>query len=277
MIPRYYGVDFDEKMVYLEKSRFERMPEIKFSYLLVHLQIIGYLIASFLAVKKYKTLLLENYSNASLFNYKWLFTLLVIFAFESGVASIKNVYMFLKIEDAYYYSLVFTSVLALAFIIWLVFKALQSPEFFRGIDSNLQLVKSIANEEEKSYSISDQNRETEVQIMIDKLELFMIQNEPYLDPSLTLYNLSKQIEIPDRDLSVLINRDLDLHFFDFVNGYRIRKSMEILRDPNKSEFTVLEILYDVGFNSKSSFNTAFKKYTGITPTQYRKTNTLTAA
>lgn len=275
LIPRYYGVDFDGKMSFNSHGSFDRMPEIKFMYLLVHLQIIGYLIASFFSVKKYKTLLLENYSNASLFNYKWLFTLLVIFAIESGVASIKNVYMFLKIEDAYYYSLVFTSILALGFIIWLVFKALQSPEFFRGIDSNLQLVKNIANEEEKSDSNTE--RDTEIQILIDKLELFMKQNEPYLDPSLTLYNLAKQIEIPDRDLSILINRDLDQHFFDFVNGYRIRKSMEILRDPNKSEFTVLEILYDVGFNSKSSFNTAFKKYTGLTPTQFRKKNLLSAA
>ena len=116
LIPRYYGVDFDEKMIYLEKSRFERMAEIKFSYVLLHLQIVGYLIVSFIAVKRYKNLLLENYSNASLFNYKWLFTFLVIFAIEAGVASIKNVYMFLHIEDAYYYSLVFTSVLSLGFI-----------------------------------------------------------------------------------------------------------------------------------------------------------------
>ena len=277
LIPRYYGVDFDGKMSFNSHGSFNRMPEIKFSYLLVHLQIIGYLILSFLAVKKYKTLLLENYSNASLFNYKWLFTLLVIFAIESGVASIKNIYMFLHLEDAYYYSLIFTAILALGFIIWLVFKALQSPELFKGIDSNLQLVKNMVNVEEKPFDISVSQRDPEIQTRIKNLEKFMSENQPYLDPSLSLYNLAKQIEIPDRELSIIINRDLDQHFFDFVNGYRIRKSMEILRDPSKSEFTVLEILYDVGFNSKSSFNTAFKKYTQTTPTEYRRKNTLSAA
>lgn len=276
-IPRYYWVDFDEKMIFLEKNQIERLPEIKFTYLLVHLQLMGYLIASFMAVKKYKTLLLENYSNASLFNFNWLFTLLVIFTIGSLVALVKNVYMFLHVEEAYYYSLIFTAFLALGFIIWLVFKALQSPELFRGIDSNLQLVKNMVKEEEKPFSASIIEKDIEVQLLVDKLKLFMEEKEPYLDPSLTLYNLAKQIEIPDKALSILINRDLDLHFFDFVNGYRIRKSMEILKDPNKKEFTVLEILYDVGFNSKSSFNTAFKNYTGITPTQYRKTHSLTAA
>lgn len=60
------------------------------------------------------------------------------------------------------------------------------------------------------------------------------------------------------------------NFFNLVNSYRIEKAQEILRDPDKQAITVLEILYEVGFNSKSSFNTAFKKHAGTTPTQYRK-------
>jgi AraC-like DNA-binding protein len=62
-----------------------------------------------------------------------------------------------------------------------------------------------------------------------------------------------------------------------VNGFRIRKAMEILKDPAKKDLTILEILYDVGFNSKSSFNTAFKKYTQTTPTEYRKKHLKSAA
>jgi AraC-like DNA-binding protein len=74
-----------------------------------------------------------------------------------------------------------------------------------------------------------------------------------------------------RDLSVLINQNLHQHFFDFINEYRINAAKEILRNPSKKEFTILEILYEAGFNSKYSFNTAFKKHTGLTPTQFRKT------
>lgn len=70
---------------------------------------------------------------------------------------------------------------------------------------------------------------------------------------------------------------LNKHFFDFVNEYRIEKAKELLTHPERKEYTVLEILYEVGFNSKSSFNTAFKKRTGLTPTEYRRKNSLQVA
>jgi AraC-like DNA-binding protein len=98
----------------------------------------------------------------------------------------------------------------------------------------------------------------------------MVEKEPYLDSSLTIQDLSEQVKMPVKDLSTLINLYMDKHFFDFVNEYRIEKAMQILRDSSQKELTVLEILYEVGFNSKSSFNTSFKKYTGKTPTDYRK-------
>jgi len=98
----------------------------------------------------------------------------------------------------------------------------------------------------------------------------MESQEAYLNPSLTLFELANGLDMPSIELSLFLNKSLNKNFFDFVNEYRIRKAMEILQDPNKREYTVLEILYEVGFNSKSSFNTAFKKYTKLTPTQYRK-------
>lgn len=98
----------------------------------------------------------------------------------------------------------------------------------------------------------------------------MVEEKPFLNPTLTIQEVSKYIKVPVRDLSLLINHQLGQHFYDFVNAYRIESAMDILKDPTKSRITILEILYEVGFNSKSSFNTAFKKHTGNTPTAYRK-------
>ncbi len=78
------------------------------------------------------------------------------------------------------------------------------------------------------------------------------------------------MNLPRSEISLIINRVIGQHFFDFVNSYRINLAGEILIANEQHPKTVLEILYEVGFNSKSSFNTAFKKHFLMTPSQYRK-------
>src|SRR3546814_11800288 len=73
-----------------------------------------------------------------------------------------------------------------------------------------------------------------------------------------------------RELSCLINQQLGVHFFDFVNRYRVEKAAAVLIDPAKHEMSVLEIASETGFNTKSSFNAAFSKHLGSTPTEYRQ-------
>lgn len=270
-LPNYFLVDYQEKIKYLVESNVNTKWEIQFDYLLLHLQIYVYFILSYIAVYKYKRILLENYSNASMFNYRWLFQLITIFTISAIVATFKNVFMFLDMEALYQYGMLLTNILGLFFILWIVLKALQSPKLFTGINSDLQLVKDIKTTSFENKIDEEIVKENSIKIKkLEMLDEFMIENKPFLNASLTLYDLSDQINIPSKDLSLLINRDLNQHFFDFVNGYRIRMAMDILKDPAKKAFTVLEILYEVGFNSKSSFNTAFKKYTGFTPTEYRK-------
>ena len=262
-IPRYYSKSFDAKWAFLDAPNFERTFEIISSYIIVHLQIIFYGILCFILIKKYKKLLLENYSNASLFNYKWLFQLVGILMLGALIATLKNVFRFTHIDSAYTYTYFFSSMLALGLISWMVLKALHNPEIFRGVKSNLQLVKHFVPSKPVSTSNEIENSE------IKALKSFMSNNEPFLNPSLSVEELATQIKIPSKELSILINHNLNQHFFDFVNSYRIEKAKELLGDPNKKQLTVLEILYEVGFNSKSSFNTAFKKQTQQTPTQYR--------
>ena len=265
LTPRFFAVDFEEKEAFLALGK--QTPEIITSYILIHLEIAVYFTMCFIAIKKYKSLLLENYSNANLFNYKWLFQLILLYAITAFIATFKNAFLFAHLETALMFSQTGVSLIALGIITWVVLKALHNPELFRGINSNLQLVKNLVLEQinlNKEVIREDELEE------IAQLKKHMSNEEPYLDASLTIDDLSKQMNIPTKDLSILINHHLNQHFFDFVNGYRIRKAMEILQNPKKSELTILEILYEVGFNSKSSFNTAFKKHTNQTPTQFRE-------
>ncbi|WP_161595331.1 helix-turn-helix domain-containing protein [Maribacter aurantiacus] len=124
----------------------------------------------------------------------------------------------------------------------------------------------------------DQGKQGPAKVQIDtcsrenlrKLTSYMKDKKPYLDFELTLQKLAIQTDIPEKELSFLINRYLGKHFFDFINEYRVKEAKDILANHNEKDVTILEVLYQVGFNSKSSFYTAFKKITNKTPTQYRK-------
>jgi len=98
----------------------------------------------------------------------------------------------------------------------------------------------------------------------------MDKHKPYRDASLTLTDLSKQLSIASSYLSQIINESFNQNFNDFINAYRIKECQHLFLDQSKSKMTILAIAYEVGFNSKSAFNRAFKKHTGVTPKELKK-------
>jgi AraC-like DNA-binding protein len=88
--------------------------------------------------------------------------------------------------------------------------------------------------------------------MLENLNLHMRTRKPYLEPELTLDQLAAQMYMKPKLLSQLINESLGQNFFDFVNRYRIEEAKKFLTNPQDKKITVLEVLYEVGFNSKSS-------------------------
>lgn len=103
----------------------------------------------------------------------------------------------------------------------------------------------------------------------ERIQQYMITKKPYLNPEITLEGLAAELDIPPRTLSMVINDSFGKNFKTFILEYRIRESMEILSEPGNHRLTILEILYQVGFNSKSAFNNQFKLYTNLTPLEYR--------
>ena len=247
----------------------DQMPEIYFIQILIEFQYVFYIVGVYLVLKKYKEIYLENYANPSALTYKYLFQMTPVFLIAHCLVALKNVLRYSDFRQIFLWLNVIVGTVALFITCWLVMKALNHPELFRGINSKLKLTKDILPENETKTSEIKESKSEEITTQISTLKLYMQENEPFLDPSLTIQELSNQINIPVRDLSVLINHHINQHFFDFVNEYRIQKAMNILKDASKKHLTVLEILYEVGFNSKSSFNTSFKKYTNLTPTEYR--------
>lgn len=102
------------------------------------------------------------------------------------------------------------------------------------------------------------------------LEGIMVKGRPYLDPRLNLSDLSEMIDCSPNQLSQLLNENIGKNFYDYVNEYRLGYFRELTRDPRNKQFTFLSLAYESGFNSKSTFNSFFKKNTGVTPSEFLK-------
>ncbi len=265
--PRFYAVNEGERILFTQN--FLSNIEVKISAIYGIVISVFYLMLIFVTLKKYKRILLENYSNDSTFNYKWLYQLTLLLTFIFVFATFKQIYVFFgdDIEVLNVIRIILT-LLLLGFLSWIVLNSMYHPELFRGIDTKHQLVKSLLDETELGAISKSLN--SKLLYQISNLQEYMKDKEPYLDSSLTIQKLANQMDIPFRELSILINHHLGQHFFDFINEYRIKKAVELLENPANGKLTILEIIYDVGYNSKSPFNSAFKKHTGMTPTEYRK-------
>ena len=263
--PRFYLATTLETNYIFE--HFKQMLEIRFFYILAELQYVLYIILVFKILKRYKEIYLENYTNANDSSYKWLFQMTVFFLTAHSIVFFKSAIRYTDYNVFLNSSNVIIQTIALIISCWFVLKALNNPNLFKGVDSNMLLVnEAVISTEEK---ILETTKSTEITSQIELVKKYVLENEPFLEPSLTIQELAKQVSIPVRDLSILINHHMNQHFFDFINEYRIQKAMQILKNPSKKKLTILEILYEVGFNSKSSFNTAFKKHTNQTPTEFR--------
>lgn len=266
LLPRFYAVDAASKISFIKNH--QNMIEVQFNHILIHIQLFAYIIAVFMLLKKAKKLYLENNSGTSINSYNWLFQFTIVLSILYSIALLKNILKFSEYQNISEWIKIGGLVFQLLIVCWYLFKALNNPDLFRNVDSRLKLVSDIVLEDKSKEEIEVNDIIYNEELL--KLKHYMTEEKPFLNPSLTIQDVSNGIKIPVRDLSLLINHKLEQHFYDFINGYRIEYALDILKDVTKSKVTILEILYEVGFNSKSSFNTAFKKHTGNTPTHYRK-------
>lgn len=117
---------------------------------------------------------------------------------------------------------------------------------------------------------SNSNIKEEYELLIKKLKACMTKEELFLNPTLSLQQLSNKLDVSSNQLSMILNDYVGKNFFDFINYYRVEEVKRRLVDPKYKNQTLLSISGECGFNSKSAFNRIFKNLTGKTPSQYQK-------
>ncbi len=110
---------------------------------------------------------------------------------------------------------------------------------------------------------------TEKQYIIELLDKKMANEKLFLDPDLKIADVAKNISVPVKNISLAINEHLHTNFYNYVNGFRIEEAKSILSKDDKHIFSIEGIAEKSGFHSRSSFYSAFKKYVGKTPSEYR--------
>jgi AraC-like DNA-binding protein len=131
--------------------------------------------------------------------------------------------------------------------------------------------------EKDSPSGSSKTQETTSQIFTseeliqwkDRLEKFTREEKPYLDPRLHLIGLSGKLRLKPYQVSEILNRGMGASFYEYINRFRVEEVKRRLMDPQLAHLSILGIAMDCGFNSKSVFNETFRKYTSMTPSQFR--------
>ena len=228
-------------------------------YILDKVQFFSYVIASLIILKEYRIEIKNVYSSIEHINLSWLtFVVLGLTGWKS--LSLLNYILWYTLADYSGWILYIVAEVAfLTFISIMFLKGLKQPVIFSGTN------KDQSRHKYEKTLLADAVKED----YMDKLIRHIKSQKPYLEPSLSLDELAENVSIPSHHLSQILNTCFNKNFFDFINSYRIKESERLLSEQDTYRKTILEILYETGFNSKSVFNTAFKKHTGMTPTQFR--------
>jgi AraC-like DNA-binding protein len=135
----------------------------------------------------------------------------------------------------------------------------------------LETVKPKAVRDELSQNLVDYSVKPKAvdDELSKKLLDYMESCAPHRNSELSLSLLASQIQMSRNQLSEVINSNMGCNFYDFVNKYRVEDVKQLMVDPKYKDFTILAIAFEAGFPSKSTFNSIFKKITGLTPSEYK--------
>ncbi|MEL6140866.1 MAG: helix-turn-helix domain-containing protein [Bacteroidota bacterium] len=212
-----------------------------------------YTILSILLVRQYQRWVKNNYSEITKINLQWLRLMLSMIAI---ICFFWLIDLYLREVRALYNHQAFSAIsMGIAVLVLAVGSFRQSN--LKGVGVN-----KVSSSPPLPSGIQQE--------ILGKIEVAMQKDKQFLDPHLTLAAFAKHINEPARLVSQHINHGLNVSFVDFVNGYRVEEVKNHLADGDLSHLSLLGIAMESGFNSKSTFNRIFKKFTGYSPREYAK-------
>ena len=173
-------------------------------------------------------------------------------------------YSYVKIYDYY-----ISSFMAL-FIYWVGYMGFLKPEVISSEPDKTLTINKVKSTHKPIKYAHSALKEAHAQQLLEKLRLLMQNEKLYLNPALKIQEVANKMGISTHHLSQLLNEQAQQNYAVFINAYRVEEAAKKLQNPQYAHEKIIAIAYDVGFNTKASFNAHFKKQTGLSPSAYRQ-------
>jgi AraC-like DNA-binding protein len=240
-------------------SRFDNHTFILNStlYVIALVQYLFYLIFMLRLIRNFKAKALNELSNTENIDPAWLRIFLFTFLSVFLLLIVMMVIAIHRLNFNYFNSIVS---LVFALIIYILgYKGLFQKAI---LPEHIEIIDNVQTDKINNDVKIDEK-------LLEKLINFMVNEKPYFDPELSLTSLAGLVKINRNQLSELINSGTGGNFYDFVNKYRVDEVKLLMDSPKYKDYTLLAIAFEAGFPSKSTFNSIFKKFTGLTPSEYK--------
>jgi len=268
LIYDFYFLSTQEKLIYYEKeTQGETSGFIYIAEFFINFSIPFYSIVSLLLLKKHLKQIKQSYSNIKNIDLHWLKIVLICMVFVSFVSVLMGLlsdyFNFISFEDGDNLMYITLTVI----IYFLGYYGIKQKPILSN-DNPISQIETAPTQKPKYATSSLKDGEKE--ILIQRLTKSMEKEKPYLNENLTLKELADKLETSPNNLSQIINERFSKNFYEFINEYRINEVKSLLIDPEYSHYSMLGIAFECGFNSKSTFNSVFKQFTGKTPSEFKK-------
>ncbi len=230
------------------------------TYFVQLLLVVAYLFAIFRYMRKVKRFVCNHFSDSELLHKIWIPRFMLLFSFFFSVSMIA--YGFFPKTYAW-----LNQLLNIVSIYYLLYSGISSA-FYERYNSKKELKNKVTVN--KNQVLEKSEDITLLEKYASEVENYLAKSEAYINPNLSLNEVADAMGVSYKNLSKAINVVLDRNFFNLINSYRIEKSKGLLLSKRELGLTLDSIAEMCGFNSRFTFNTAFKKATGLTSSQWLK-------
>ncbi len=246
---------------------YQQFPPLWMNFSIVaSLQSVCYIIVTVLLLLQHERRIKKYYSSIEKIDLRWLRLVIAFICFTYVSCSLISI---IGYKWANYYSNIVFSVI----IYGMGYYGMKYPPMFTDIheeistDETIPLIEELVTE--NKYEKSGLSSE-KANAIANKLDALMQSEKLFLNAELSLQQLADKLPVSLHHLSQVLNQIKQQNFFDYINQLRVEEFKKECFNPSKKSYSILGLALDCGFNSKAAFNTAFKKHTGITPSEFRK-------